>query len=270
MRMYPIHDLYYIYLDRLVLTKFSKTLPDVTKRITLENMNFAINICDKWERCMDIGGGTGHYLTALAGKFEQAILIEPEKHPEHAELIKYNNISIFHEYIEKYNSKEKVDFILLADLYEHIPDIKLFIKQLATLQNENGVVYIMTPNPIVCGPATESGLYHTRHTNGHIKQYTKNEIVAIMNTGGYELELELFEEAPLRQKLKKILFALSWRDKKWSQYKIYRVIRPLYIIISHFIFAIIGLFTYGSEKKNRHNCLNTLTQDLVFKKKHSI
>jgi 2-polyprenyl-3-methyl-5-hydroxy-6-metoxy-1,4-benzoquinol methylase len=266
--MYPLHDLYEIYIDRINVHRFSDVLPDVSKKITLEQMNFAINVCDKWDHCMDIGGGTGHYLAALAGKFKRATLVEVETLTEHAELLKrYTNITIFHEYIEKFQADEKVDFILLADLFEHIPDIKTFVTQLASLQEENGVVYIMTPNAIFCGPAPESGLYHTHHPNGHIKQYTTKEVTRLMNSAGYELEQVLFEEAPLRQTLKRILYALSRRDKNWGGNIFYQIIRPIFLIFSFIIFWLIERVIYRSEINNRNNPLSTKTQDLIFKKR---
>lgn len=265
--MYPLHDLYSIYSERLILTKFSSVLPDVTKKVTLQNMNYAINVCDKWDHCMDIGGGTGHYLAALAGKFKRATLVELETHPEHSDLKnKFKNISIYNEYIEKYTITEKVDFILLADLYEHIPDIETFVKKISDLQNESGVVYIMTPNPVYCGPAPESGLYHKINDHGHIKQYTTIEIVKLMESVGYKLVLKLYEEAPLRQKVKWFLFAISWRDKKWSGSFLYQLIRPIYLITGIIIFNILEKIVYKSEKNARYNELVTMTQDLIFKK----
>lgn len=265
--MYPLIDLYSIYCDRLELKKFSNILPDVTKKITLENMNFAINVCDNWDHCMDIGAGTGHYLAALAGKFKKATLIELENHPEHANLIKqFPNISIFNEYIENYTITEKVDFILLADLFEHIEDIKSFVKKISDLQNESGVVYIMTPNPVFCGPAPESGLYYKVNDHGHRKQYTTLEIVTLMESVGYQLVLKLYEEAPLRQKIKWFLFGVSSRDKKWSKYFMYQLIRPIYLIISISLFYILGKIVYLDEKRARNSELTTITQNLVFKK----
>ncbi len=267
MRMYPKNDLYQIYKKHLHVSRFSDVLQDVTKKITLEHMNYAINVADKWDHCMDIGGGTGHYLAPLATKFKKATLVEVEDLPEHKQLTKdFTNISIFHEYIEKYQNPEKVDFILLADLFEHIPDIKSFVEKMSSLQNVGGVVYMITPNSLTCGPAPESGLYHTRHPNGHIKQYTGVEIIKLMEAAGYDLIAHLYEETPLRQRTKHFIYALSRRDKKMSNFLIYHAIRPLLLIFALVIFKVLEKMTYASEKRNRHNPLNTLAQDLIFKK----
>lgn len=267
MRMYPEHDLYRHYKKHAVHSQFSSALPDVTKRVTLENMNYAINVADKWDTCLDIGGGSGHYLAGLAQKFKKAILVEVQNLPEH-EILKKNlpNVEIFHSYIEKCNISEKVDFILLADLYEHIPNIQDFVTKLSFLQTTGGVVYIMTPNPVYCGPAPESGIYHTQHTNGHIKQYTQHEIMDLMSKNGYSLVLRLYEEAPFRQKAKKFIFALSRRDKNWNNHFWYVFIRPIFLLFTMPCVWLLDKLTHRSEIKHQHNELVTLTQDLVFKK----
>lgn len=265
--MYPKIDLYKIYLGSLVTSQFSTVLPDVTKKHTLENINYAINVTDKWDVCMDVGGGSGHYLAAIASKFKKAILIEVQKLPEQ-EIYrkKIENIEVVNSYIEEYNSKQKVDFILLADLYEHIPEIENFIIQLSSLQENGGVIYIMTPNPIYCGPAPESGLYYTRHPNGHIKQYTTYEITKLMNKYGYQLILKLNEEAPFRQRAKHFIFAISKRDEKWRKQFWFQIIRPLFLLFALPVLKILEYLTYKSEIKYRYNELVTMTQDLVFKK----
>ncbi len=267
MRMYPEHDLFKLYKERFITTCFSNSLPDVTKRITLEHMNYAINLADKWDVCMDIGGYTGHYLAPLAAKFKRAILVEAEPLSEQTQYAeRYKNFSVIRSYIEKYSSPEKIDFILLADVYEHIPDIKAFVTQLSNMQTIGGVVYIMTPNPVYCGPAPESGLYHTRKKDGHIKQYAEEEIVLLMKEAGYTLVLSIFEEAPFRQKAKRVVFALSRRDKSWQKHWWYIFARPIFLSLALLVNGILDYLTYRSEQAHRHNPYVTMTQDLVFKK----
>lgn len=267
MKMYPGFDLYKKYKEVLIDNDFSTLLPDVTKKNTLQNINYAINVADKWDTCMDIGGGNGYYLAALATKFKKAILVEAQVLPaQKAYAEKLSNFEVVNSYIEKYNTPTKVDFILLADLYEHIPNIENFVTQISKLQEVGGVTYIMTPNPIYCGPAPESGIYHTRHKDGHIKQYTSEEIINTMRKNGYTLILKFYEEAPFRQKAKRLIFALSRRDKKWQKKFIYVIFRPIYLILALIISKILETITFTSEVRNRHNETNTMTQNLVFKK----
>lgn len=230
-------------------------------------MNYAINLCEQWGHAMDIGGDSGHYAAGLATKFKAVTLVEVSELPEHRTLATHvTNITIFRSLIEKYTSEKKADFILLADVFEHIPDIKTFIDQLATLQPIGGVVYIMTPNPLYCGPAPESGTYHTRHPYGHIKHYTVSEINELMGAAGYRLEFLRYEEAPLRQVLKRIVFGLARRDTTWNNYFAYRMVRPLLAPVLHTFLWCISVLADRSEKKHQNNPLNTITHSLAFKK----
>lgn len=265
--MYPEIDLYKHYLENLITREYSEELPDVTKKSTLEKINYAINLAPQWNVCMDIGGSSGNYLAALAKKFKKTILVEMEHLPEQdLHKKKHNNFVVEITRIEEYQTNEKADFILLADVFEHIPDIKNFAHKLSTLQNIDGIVYIMTPNPVFCGPASESGLYVKRHPAGHIKQYTKTEIISLMKESGYTLELLSFEETSRRQKIKRIIFAISRRDKKYSKYFIYRIVRPLILITFKLFFKFLEFFTYKKEIENIHNEYTTLTQNLTFRK----
>ncbi len=267
MLMYPKHDLYEKYKSKAKIDRFSSSLPNVTSYSTLQNINYAINLCEKWDHCTDIGGGSGHYLSALVEKFKKGTLVEVEKLPEHSLLeSKASNIKIIHSFIEDYQTSEKTDFILLADIFEHIPDIKKFVSKISTMQNTGGVIYIMTPNPVYCGPAPESGLYYTRHPNGHIKHYTTNEICDHMKNSGYRLELSFYEETELRQKIKWYIFGVSRYDKSLRNNFLYQIIRPLVLLINYPIFYFLGKISHWSETKNRHNELTAMTQNLVFKK----
>ena len=75
---------------------------------------------------------------------------------------KFNNLSFETKYIEDLKIDNFFDFVMLIDIFEHIEDIKTFIDQVAHLQTTGGVVYIVTPNPLYCGPAVEGEIYYKR------------------------------------------------------------------------------------------------------------
>jgi SAM-dependent methyltransferase len=263
--MYPKLSLYNNYLE---YSRKGNPLPDVTARTTMYWINCAINVCDTWDNFMDIGGGDGKNAVTLLGKFKKGTLVEVDNSDEH-EKIKglYENISIFNDLIEKYPSNyNKADFILLADVYEHIPEIEKFVKQISDLQTDTGVVYIMTPNPIFCGPATESEIYHTKKQYGHIKHYTAQEIVSQMKKYNYELILHKYEESNLRRKLKLVVKALARRDLRWRSNILYRLSRPIILPFFRLISKIIDKIVFKNEMGNSNNPFTTITQNLIFKK----
>lgn len=265
--MYPEHSLYRHYTERLVDHSASPAFPDFTKRITLENMNYAINLCEAWDFFLDIGGGSGHYASGLSGMFKRGEVVEVEDVPEQKELVKrYPNLSVTRTLVENYQGKEKADFILLADVFEHIVDIHTFVAQISALQSKDAVVYIMTPNPVFCGPVTESGLHHSRKQYGHIKHYTTGEITSIMEKNGYKLQFLTYEETPLRQTVKRWRSAFSRRDMAWKNKASYKLIRPLAIVALRPFMFLADKATHRSEIRARENQFGTITQNLAFKK----
>jgi Methyltransferase domain len=265
--MYPEHSLYRMYKERQIEHSASTSFPDITKRATLENMNHAINLCESWDFFLDIGGGTGHYAAGLSGMFKHGEVIEVEDIPEQQELVRrYPNLSVTRTLIESYVGTRKSDFILLADVFEHIQDIRAFVTKLSALQAKDAVIYIMTPNPVFCGPVNESGLHHSRKPYGHVKHYTTGEICSIMKENGYDLQFLTCEEVPLRQTIKRWAKGISRRDKAWSHTLIYRIVHPLVLALLLPVFWIGEIMTYRSEKKARANQFDTMTQNLAFKK----
>jgi SAM-dependent methyltransferase len=265
--MYPERSLYRHYKERLIDHSASPAFPDFTKRVTLENMNHAMNLCESWDFFLDIGGGSGHYAAGLSAMFKKGEVIEVEDPPEHKELVgKYPNLGVTRDLIESYKGNQKADFILLADVFEHIRDIRPFVAQISALQDKDAVVYIMTPNPVFCGPVTESGLHHSRKQHGHIKHYTTGEICSIMAENGYELQFLIREEAPLRQTVKRWRSAASRRDVAWRGNVAYRFIRvPLITILTPIMF-LAEKIVYSSEVRARDDQFRTMTQNLAFKK----
>ncbi|MFA6158116.1 MAG: class I SAM-dependent methyltransferase [Candidatus Paceibacterota bacterium] len=265
--MYPEHALYERYKETHLDRTSSDTFPDVTKRVTLENMNYAINLCEAWDFFLDIGGGSGHYAAGLAGMFKRGSVIEIDAHPEQQDLVRLRpNVSVVNKFIEECEGTEKADFILLADIFEHIKDVRSFASHLARLQSKGAIVYIMTPNPFFCGPVAESGLHHTLHPNGHISHYTRQEISSVMEEAGYELIFNLYEEGPFRQKAKRVIKGISKRDKKWHTAIAYRIARPLLLAAALPLQSLLARLTYRSEKELRKDEFSTMTQDLAFKK----
>lgn len=267
--MYPKKDLYTIYKKNVYDKVFSNRIPDITKKRTLDVMNLAINCCEKWGNSLDVGGGSGHYSIPLLFKFKKSVVVEVSKHGEHEYLKnRYPNFEYHNDFIEQIEFKEKFDFILLADIFEHIVDVTKFIGQITNLQNDGGVMYILTPNPLFCGPAEQSGIYYTRHKDGHHKHYTKQEVIKIMNKHHYEPIYIGYEEGPLRQRVKRIVRGLSRRDKNLGdKFFVYRkIISPMLSIIYNPLLLLTEFYVYKDEYSNKNNSENMMSTTYIFKK----
>src|SRR5258708_4407452 len=118
MRSYPRNNLSYAYYTRCIFRWFSSRLPDYTNRKTVDFMNFAINLCDSWNTFLDIGAGDGRYSRILATKFKKGYAVESTA-TEYFDSIQkdFPNVRCLTQYIQKATIKDKIDFVLLADVF---------------------------------------------------------------------------------------------------------------------------------------------------------
>jgi len=266
--MFQPLNLYQSYKERALDAAYSKELPEITKKTTLDRINYAINLCEYWNSCLDVGCGNGHYLAALSSKFKSCDGIEMDPMPEQRTLekdfpvVKIHNVSF-----EDFKPTQKYDFILLVDIFEHIPDIKAFVQKLGSIQNKDGIVYIITPNPLFVGPASESQIFHTTTGyHGHIKHYSQKEVVSLMALAGYTPEFSLYEETAYRQKVKRLVKGISRRDNKWSTSVVYKTIRPVILAILKPFYRWLETRTAAMETMNQENPFTTMAQAIAFRK----
>ncbi len=270
--MYQKNNLAKIFFKTSQDERLSSRLPDYTKITTLNYMNRAINCCDNWDAFLDIGAGDGHYSIPLLKKFNTGTAVEIDNNQRLIALKKeFENFTPIIGTISDIEPEEKFDFILMADVFEHIPleEINKFCLQISNMQAINGVIYILTPNPIFCGPATKSELFHGINNNrhhGHQKHYLPQEILNLLSPLGYSLVFSAFEESGLRQFIKRIIFGFSMRDNKYNQSKIYRLFSPIFIYPLKGFLYILGLISYKIELLRSNDKFGMMSRVLVFKK----
>lgn len=270
--MYQKNDLYKVYKKYVKNDRLSDRLPDVGKKYTLDIINKAINSCENWNNFLDIGACGGHYSIALLHKFKNGVAVEATPNEQLLGLAKeYKNLTVKTGFIQKINFTEKFDFVLMADVFEHIPlvDMGEFTKKISTIQDVGGVIYILTPNPLFCGPASTSGMFHNGGKfdhEGHYKHYLPNEILSHFKKFNYEMVFDSYEEGILKNILKRYIFSLSIRDRRYSNNKIYRIISLIPVYLIKIAFMIMGRIIYWNEWKNRKNDFNSMSYVVVLKK----
>ncbi|MBU3668624.1 MAG: class I SAM-dependent methyltransferase [Candidatus Taylorbacteria bacterium] len=267
--MYTKNNIFGTYLKNLHEKDFSSDIPDITKKRTLELINVAINCCEDWNTAVDVGGGNGHYSLSLTDKFKNIFLIEPTLHEEHERIQKkHQNYTVIHKLVEETELDSKVDFIMLCDLFEHILHIEEFAQKISDLQDKGGVVYILTPNPLFCGPAIQSEIHNSKiGIYGHERHYFPHEILNIMNPLGYTLIYKAYEELPLRDTVRRVLRGISRRHKKYSMHYLYRkFVGPIFALIFRILSPVIQGLVYQSEYRNRDNQEHAKSVVYIFKK----
>lgn len=269
MRSYPKNNLSKYFYSHGSFRWFSPRLPDFTNKWTVDYMNFAINICEKWNTFLDIGAGDGRYSRTLAPKFKKGYAVESTSNDNFASIHSdFPNVTCVTKYIQHTSIKEKIDFVLLADVFEHIPlkDIQSFVKKINSMQSTGGVVYILTPNAIRCAPAFLSGIYHTRLPDGHYKHYLKQEIDEQFEKYGYIPVLARYEDANLRLIVKSSLMLVSNLDKRMARSAFTRAITSPFILIVGLFFKILTVLVTIDEGLHVNDVFNTQTLVVVYKK----
>lgn len=270
--MYQSNNLAEMFFKLSKSDRLSYRLPDYTKITTLYYMNRAINCCDNWDNFLDIGAFDGHYSVPLLKKFNTGTAVEIDNNQNLISLKnEFENFTPIIGTLNNIKANIKFDFILMADIFEHIPlkEIKEFCLHTSNLQDVGGVIYILTPNPIFCGPATKSSLFHGINDNkhhGHQKHYLKQEIVNLLSPHNYDLIFSEYEESAFRQFVKKIIYGFSIRDNKFNKSIIYRLISPIFIYPLKFFLYILGSSCHKIELSKSNSKFEMMSQILVFKK----
>ena len=126
-------------------------------------INKAINLTEKFESFIDIGACNHEFSELLINKgFSKGYAVEiiPTSSLKNFS-IETSNFFLFQGLIQDFNENHFFDFVLMSEVFEHIPinDIDLVIKKIESLTKKNSIVFISTPDPIFCGPATRSDIY---------------------------------------------------------------------------------------------------------------
>ncbi len=269
MKFYPDNDLYKYYKKYADNAWLSLRIQDHTLRRTLEILNRAINCCERWDSFMDIGAGNGRNSATLLHKFKHGYAIEVDPNDALKKIDRENtNLKVLLKPIQEVKITKKIDFILLSDVIEHIPvrDIAGVVRSISGLQERGGVLYILTPNAIFCGPAEKSGIYFKRHKYGHHKQYTRVELVQLFTKYGYKAVFTRYEDSRIRLILKMPMIVLSFLDKKYFSNPVLSFLTAPSVFLIDTFGLLLGLISYTSEILHQHDDFSTRSVVIVFKK----
>lgn len=269
MRSYPKNDLSRYYFKYSTHRLFSTRLPDHTNKRTLDLMNYALNCADSWSTFLDIGAGDGRYSVPLLHKFKRGYAVETQKSEELRDVSsRYPNLHYEKGFIQKSKIKEKIDFVLMADVFEHIPvnDVPKVVKKIGEMQAIGGIVYVLTPNTIYCGPAPQSGLFHTRLKFGHHQQYTKQQLLTLFRPHGYTTIFCVYEDSQVRLLVKHTIMAISMVDKMLCESTVYRIVSYPITFALNIVFIVLSFFARWYDQRHQHDVFQMRSLVLVLKK----
>lgn len=267
MRFYPQLDLFSHYLRNAHNPILSDRIPDYMIERNMEVLNAAINACETWDSFLDIGAASGRCSAALLTKFKKGIGVDVYPDADLKKLARScKNFSIVEKPIQKVQLKKTVDFILMMDVFEHFPskDVQPILKKLARFQKKGGVIYILTPNALVCGPAEKSGIFHTIHPFGHYKHYLPHEVTALLEKVGYTKIIEIYEEHPFKLLMKSLNLGVSYVDTRLTG-GVKWLTTPL-VWVGNLALKMIGKMVTWNERANRDQAETGRSMVLVYKK----
>lgn len=133
------------YSKKSLSTRLSNRIVNRFERYNYEILNMAVNSCDSWNTFCDIGASDGRLSWIMLNNgFKKGYAIEVSDNEQLTKLGKeFKNLVIYNKLIQEVNFKDKIDFIVLSDVFEHIPlsDMSQFIDKLSSMQR-GGESYI--------------------------------------------------------------------------------------------------------------------------------
>lgn len=157
-------------------------------------------------------------------------------------------------------NKIKIDFVLLSEVFEHIPpkDIAPFLSCLQNIVSTNGKIFLTTPNSIVQGAAENSPRYYKKQKYGHYKHYSLKELKELLSKYNFQVDWYKFESGFFKRNFyNKAFYKTSRLDQKLLNSKklpytiryIYKNVSLPFILITRFVFWLLSKLVYISEHK---------------------
>ncbi len=253
--MYLYQNYMRLWREGLVNAGFSPRLPDVGIRYWLEQMERAIDT-SKPKTFLDIGAGDGRLsLLMLRSGYLNGAAIEVQGNAKSWQAIT-DTYGSFHfydgllqEHVAAMTRNQKFDFVLLSEVFEHIPlpDVSAFLQALHAVLSDDGCVFLTTPNFDVQGPAEQSAVWHEREPYGHYKHYRYQELEALLKAHGFSMVWHAFECHKFKSKLyNKWFYPLSRLDAKLlSSKKLPSAVRAIYRYLSAPFISLVRGPLYG-------------------------
>ncbi len=226
-----------------VCAGFSPRLPDYAIRYWLEQLKVALP-CKNAPLFLDVGAGDGRLTLLLLRAYStqgMAVEIQTNKAVWGQIQKEYQNFELYDGLLQdafsgEYSSKKQFDFIVLAEVFEHIPpnDVAVFLKSLHNVLSDDGTVFLTTPNRVVQGPAELTPIWYEKTPYGHYKHYTYSELEQIFQDAGFQVLWHSFECYTFKRSVyNKLFYPISRMDARLlSSKKIPQCLRSLYRVVS--------------------------------------
>jgi len=143
---------------------------------------------------LDVGCGTGDFLSACFKNEFEIFGIEPNKQAREIALQKINNNSLFDSFESLQKTTNcKFDIITLWHVLEHVPNLLEYVKMLKKLLNPSGVLVIAVPNFKSYDARHYKEFWAAYDVPRHLWHFSKEAIAALFK----KVDLEITKIYPM-------------------------------------------------------------------------
>lgn len=243
-------------------TGFSGRIPDYGIKLWLNNLEKTLKDSPKGA-FLDIGAGQGRLSALLASSgFKKgfALEVDVDKTKWQKILQQHKNLELLEGFLQdnihRIPQDKSIDFVMLAEVFEHIPpsDVEPFIDALSQILRVGGKIFLTTPNFVVQGPAEKSKCWHEIQPYGHHKHYSLKELIDIFEQKNFKVEWHNFESGKLKRRIyNRLFYPICRLDQKFlTSKKMPVVAQKIYKYMSWpFIFSARSFFYLLAQIINR-------------------
>ena len=141
---------------------------------------------------LDYGCGVGSFVRSLIESNHAAQInsIEGYDLSNTAVLLAKENTSsnlVNYHTLDKLNNEKKYNLISMLEVVEHIPDVQITIKELTAKLEDNGFIFITTPNYNSFEQRFYKNKWRLFCPPEHINFFTKHSLIKLLEDHGYEV-----------------------------------------------------------------------------------
>lgn len=249
----------------LISHGFSSRLPDYATRFWFENLECALPLSGQ-RVFLDLGAGDGRLSCLMLRSYSTqglAVEVQVDKCLWKPIITNYGRFELheglIQEELAQLSGKRIFDFILLIEVFEHIPpsDIPCLMRGLSNVLAHDGCIFLTTPNYIVQGPAEQSHMWHEKQPYGHYKHYSYDELATLCTQYSFYVKWHNYEGHSIKKKLyNKYFYPMARLDARFlTSTKIPKIIKiayrytswPLILLIRGYFLGIAQL-VYAIER----------------------
>lgn len=166
-------------------TSLQDKLYHIARRIGLRQKFNLIKAQQPFGRVLDVGCGTGEFLSYLLGRGYLVSGVEPNLHAREQAIANYS-ISVVPA-LEQVAGTENFQVVTLWHVLEHVPDLRATFKRLFALLADHGLLVIAVPDRESWDASYYRDQWAAWDVPRHFSHFRKKDVERLLHEHGFEL-----------------------------------------------------------------------------------